>query len=80
MYSFHQDNSNMPPEEIAKLLRSIGASGRLVGFNYIVFIVYNILQKPDEHYWITKCAYPDTTKHPAKALRPRSVLRPDWNS
>ena len=71
MYSFHQDNSNMPPEEIAKLLRSIGASGRLVGFNYIVFIVYNILQKPDEHYWITKCAYPDTAK--SFRVRPASV-------
>lgn len=71
MYSFHQDNSNMPPEEIAKLLRSIGASGRLVGFNYIVFIVYNILQKPDEHYWITKCAYPDMAKY--FRVRPASV-------
>ena len=65
MYSFHQDNSIavIPPEEIAKLLRSIGASGRLVGFNYVVYIVYTILQKPDEHYWITKCAYPDTAKY-----------------
>ena len=71
MYSFHQDNSNMPPEEIAKLLRSIGASGRLVGFNYIVFIVHNILQKPDEHYRITKCAYPDTAKY--FRVRPASV-------
>ena len=64
MYSFHQEKSNntIRPEEIAKLLRSIGASGRLVGFNYVVYIVYNILQKPDEHYWITKCAYPDTAK------------------
>ena len=65
MYSFHQEKSNntIPPEEIAKLLRSIGASGRLVGFNYVVYIVFNILQKPDEHYWITKCAYPDTAKY-----------------
>ena len=73
MYSFHQENSNtnIPPEEIAKLLRSVGASGRLVGFNYIVYIVYNILQKPDEHYWITKCAYPDTAKY--FQVRPASV-------
>ena len=65
MYSVHQEKSNhtISPEEIAKLLRSIGASGRLVGFNYVVYIVYNILQKPDEHYWITKCAYPDTAKY-----------------
>ena len=73
MYSFHQEKSNttIPPEEIAKLLRSIGASGRLVGFNYVVYIVYNILQKPDEHYWITKCAYPDTAKY--FQVRPASV-------
>lgn len=73
MYSFHQEKSNttIPPEGIAKLLRSIGASGRLVGFNYVVYIVYNILQKPDEHYWITKCAYPDTAKY--FQVRPASV-------
>ena len=73
MYSFHQEKSNntIRPEEIAKLLRSIGASGRLVGFNYVVYIVYNILQKPDEHYWITKCAYPDTGKY--FQVRPASV-------
>ncbi len=44
------------PEEIARLLRSIGASGRLVGFKYVVFIVFMNMQKPDERYWITKCA------------------------
>ena len=71
MYSFHQNGKNTPPEDIAKLLRSIGASGRLVGFNYIVFIVYNILKKPDEHYWITKCAYPETAKY--FKVRPSSV-------
>ena len=75
MYSFHQDTSNntIPPEEIAKLLRSIGASGRLIGFNYVVFIVYNILQKPDEHYWVTKCAYPETAKY--YHVTPQSVER-----
>ena len=73
MYSYHQDMSSdtITPEEIAKLLRSIGASGRLIGFNYVVFIVYSILQKPDEHYWITKCAYPDTAKF--FQVRPSSV-------
>ncbi len=33
--------------------------------------MYNILQKPDEHYWITKCAYPDTAKY--FQVRPASV-------
>ena len=73
MYSFHQEKSNntIRPEEIGKLSRSIGASGRLIGFHYVVYIVYNILQKPDEHYWITKCAYPDTAKY--FQVRPASV-------
>ena len=65
MYSFHSENSSagVTPEEIARLLRSIGASGRLVGFHYTVYIVYHILQKPDEYFWITKCVYPDTARH-----------------
>ena len=73
MYSFHQENEKktVQPEEVAKLLRSIGASGRFVGFNYVVFIVYTIMQKQDEHYWITKCAYPDTAKE--FHVRPSSV-------
>lgn len=58
MYSFHQNDKDVSPEKIARLLRSVGASGRLVGFNYIVYIVYNILQKPDEHYWIKKALIP----------------------
>ena len=56
------EKNPVQPEEIARLLRSIGASGRLVGFKYVVFIVYTIMQKPDERYWITKCAYPDAAK------------------
>ena len=86
MYSFHHEKSNttIPPEEIAKLLRSIGASGRLVGFNYVVYIVFNILQKPDEHYWITKCAYPDTAKYfqvrPSSAEHAiRTVIASIWD-
>ena len=73
MYSFHQDNEKniIPPEEVAKLLRSVGASGRLIGFRYTVYIAYNILKKPDEHYWITKCAYPDTGKY--FGVKPSSV-------
>ena len=84
MYSFQNNNKGIPPEEVAKLLRSIGASGRLVGFNYVVFIVYNILQKPDEHYWITKCAYPDTAKFfhvqpPSVEHAIRTVISSCWD-
>ncbi len=65
------EKNPVQPEEIARLLRSIGASGRLVGFKYVVFIVYTIMQKPDERYWITKCAYPDAAKQ--YNVRPSSV-------
>ena len=65
MYSYRSENrtASVAPEEIARLLRSIGASGRLVGFHYTVYIVYTILQKPDEYFWITKCAYPETARY-----------------
>ena len=73
MNYLHQQIEKKPiqPEKIARLLRSIGASGRLVGFKYVVFIVYMIMQKPDERYWITKCAYPDTARE--YHVRPSSV-------
>ena len=65
MFSFHSENrtASVAPEEIARLLRGIGASGRLVGFHYTVYIVYTILQKPDEYFWITKCTYPETARY-----------------
>ena len=63
MYSFQQQGEAISPEEIARLLRGIGASGRFVGFNYVVFIIYRILQNPGEYYWLTKCAYPEAAKH-----------------
>ncbi len=71
MYSFQQQGEAFSPEEIARLLRSIGASGRFVGFNYLVFIIYQILQNPGEYYWLTKCAYPEAAKH--FGVRPASV-------
>lgn len=73
MNNIHQENEKVSfqPEEIARLLRSIGASGRFIGFRYVVFIVYSTLQKQDERYWITKCAYPDAAKH--FGVKPSSV-------
>ena len=71
MYSFQQQGEAISPEEIARLLRGVGASGRFVGFNYVVFIIYRILQNPGEYYWLTKCAYPEAAKH--FGVRPASV-------
>lgn len=41
MYNFNSDDkiANVQPEDIAKLLRSMGATGNFRGFDYIVFII-----------------------------------------
>ena len=65
MYNYHSDekNASVQPEDIAKLLRSMGATGNYRGFDYIVFIIYQTLQNPNQHYWTTKMAYPETAEH-----------------
>ena len=75
MYNFSSDQkiSDVQPEDIAKLLRSMGATGNLRGFDYIVFIIYQKLQHPNQHYWTTKMAYPETAAH--FKVTPASVER-----
>lgn len=65
MYNFNSDQkiNDVQQEDIAKLLRSMGATGNLRGFDYIVFIIYQKLQHPNQHYWTTKMAYPETAVH-----------------
>lgn len=65
MYNFNSDEkiANVQPENIAKLLRSMGATGNFRGFDYIVFIIYQKLQHPNQQYWTTKMAYPETAAH-----------------
>ncbi len=58
-----KDKTQICPEQIVVLLRSIGGSSRYIGFRYIVFIVWHALQNPDEHFSVTKSAYPTTAKH-----------------
>ena len=57
------DTTQNTTNNIRLLLRSLGASGTRVGFNYIVFIVSAVLEMPDEHYYMTKWAYPSAAKH-----------------
>lgn len=45
-----------------KLLRSLGATAGLVGYNYMIHIVDAILASPDEHRYLTKSIYPETAK------------------
>ena len=75
MYNYRSDNKieSVQPEEIAKLLRSMGATGNLLGFDYIVFIICKMLQNPNQHYFTTKMAYPETAAH--FKVMPSSVER-----
>ena len=43
-----------------RLLRSLGATGRLVGFKYVVYIVEELLLAPYELHWLAKCVYRET--------------------
>ena len=63
MYIKDKEKKKLSPESVAILLRSIGGSNRYVGFKYIVFIVWDVLQNPDAHFSATKTAYPAAAKH-----------------
>ena len=65
MYNYESDETikKARPEEIAKLLRSMDATGNLRGFDYIVFIICQKLKHPNQQYWTTKMAYPETAAH-----------------
>lgn len=59
--------------EIERLLRSLGVTGRLIGFGYLVYIVANELQQTYSRRFLTKCIYPETAKF--FAVTPSSVER-----
>ena len=64
MYDFRTNEvGETAPEEIAKLLRSIGASGRLLGFDYTVYIVHSITNRKSGRHQITKSIYPSTASY-----------------
>lgn len=44
------------------LLRRMGASGRLKGFPYAVYMIERVAQEPEALYLITKRLYPETAK------------------
>ena len=65
MYCLNMDAEeleNDKPIDAERLLRSLGASGRLIGFRYTVSIVEQLLDAPYERHWLTKCIYPETGK------------------
>ena len=67
-----------------RLLRSLGANGRLTGFNYTVYIVNHLLEEPDSYFFMTKILYPEAAKHfrvkPASVEHAiRTVIRTCWD-
>ena len=66
MYCLNIPKEESSPYEKAmdaeRLLRSLGATGRYTGFDYLIFIVDTLLTTQDSHYFVTKCIYPDTAK------------------
>lgn len=51
------------PVTAERLLRSIGATGRLTGFTYTVFMIEQIVSGQSSVRLITKILYPETAKH-----------------
>lgn len=46
-----------------ELLRSLGATGKLKGFFYAVYMVERVQKDPMATSLITKCLYPEVAKH-----------------
>ena len=51
------------PATAERLLRSIGATGRLTGFAYTVYMIEQIVDGQSSVRLITKRLYPETAKH-----------------
>ena len=49
--------------DTGRLLRSLGATGRLYGYKYMEYIVDYMSRHQDDHQFLTKVVYPETAKH-----------------
>lgn len=56
-----------------RLLRSLGVTGRLTGFDYAVFMIEQIVNAQGSVHLITKILYPETAKH--FGVKPHAVER-----
>lgn len=50
------------PMDAERLLRSLGATGRLVGFRYALYMLENVRDDPERIQLITKRLYPETAR------------------
>lgn len=46
-----------------QLLRRLGATGKLKGFQYAIYMIERVVKEPAITTQITKCLYPETAKH-----------------
>lgn len=51
------------PLDAERLLRCLGLTGRLIGFQYAVYMVEQVLYLPEKIQLITKRLYPETARH-----------------
>lgn len=62
-YVYVPDKAEEISVVIARLLRSMGASGTYAGFNYAVYMIERIVRDEADTDGITKLLYPETAKH-----------------
>ena len=72
-YIYVPDSAPEAPVTAECLLRSLGATGRLTGFAYAVFMIEQIISGQSSVHLITKRLYPETAKH--FGVKPHSVER-----
>lgn len=67
-----------------QLLRGLGATGKLKGFSFAIYMIEKVEKEPTATTLITKCLYPEAAKHfgvSAGAIERnlRTLIRACWN-
>lgn len=67
-----------------QLLRNLGATGKLKGFFFAIYMIEKVKNEPAATTLITKCLYPEAAKHfsvSAGAIERnlRTLIRTCWN-
>lgn len=51
------------PVDAEQLLRALGATGKLVGFRYLIYMIERVALQPEHIQLVTKCLYPETGRY-----------------
>lgn len=73
----------LAPEDVCRLLRRMGASGKLRGFLYAAYMINQVRRDPERLQWITKRLYRETARifqvSPCSVERNvRTLIRSCW--